>query len=193
MIREPESNQVRGIDFLAIAAVNRRLFERLVAGFSRRVGVPCRVRDPGLRGDLPHLTNREQVDADILLRRLESCARDPGVLLVGVTMLDLGTPLFAHMFGQARLQGSAAVVSLARLSPAFYGLSDDEALTVKRATLEVLHELGHLAGLRHCRDFACIMHRADVVESIDVRGETFCADCRPVLPSNLLSAPPVTE
>jgi len=193
MNREGQANRIRGVDFLAIAAADRRLFDKIVAGVSRRVGVSCRVRDPGLDGDLPFLRDRKQVDADILLRRLESRADNPGVVLIGVTWLDLGTPLFAHMFGQARLRGSAAVVSLARLTPSFYGLSDNETLTVRRAILEVLHELGHLVGLKHCRDFACIMHRADIVESIDVRGETFCADCRPSLPPALFSARSAAE
>jgi archaemetzincin len=188
MNREGQADGVRGVDFLVIGAVNRRVLEGLVAGFSRRVNIPCRIRDEPLRDRLPHLSDRNQVDADVLLRRLETRAADREIPLVGVTMLDLGTPLFAHMFGQARLRGTATVVSLARLTPTFYGLPEDEDLTVSRAVLEVLHEFGHLAGLKHCRDFACIMHRADVVEAIDVRGDTFCVDCLPSLPRDLLAA-----
>ena len=46
-------------------------------------------------------------------------------MIVGVTSLDVGLPIFTFVFGRARQGGSAAVVSLARLEPAFYGLAPD--------------------------------------------------------------------
>ena len=55
MNRESRANRVCGIDFLAIAAVDRQLVERIAVGVSRCVEVACRVLDPGLGGDLPVL------------------------------------------------------------------------------------------------------------------------------------------
>ena len=48
-------------------------------------------------------------------------------------------------------------------------------------------EIGHLVGLKHCRDFGCLMHRADTVEDIDVRGAGFCSACHPAFPPGLLA------
>ena len=107
-----------------------------------------------------------------------------------LTARDIGSPLFTYFFGRARLHGRAGIVSTARLSPAFHGLPDDEALTLRRAEVEVLHELGHLLGLAHCRDFACLMHVTTDVEALDARGTAFCSACSRRLPPPLGSDRP---
>jgi archaemetzincin len=93
----------------------------------------------------------------------------------------MGSPIFTHFFGRSRRGGHALVVSLARLTPAFYGLPADRALTLRRATFEIVHELGHVAGLGHCADPRCLMHFAPTVDGIDNRGTTFCGDCAAAL------------
>jgi archaemetzincin len=110
---------------------------------------------------------------------------------VGVTPKDVAIPIFTFVFGRARAGGSAALVSLARLDPAFYGLGQDNGLMAWRAVQEMLHELGHLALLGHCPDAACVMSFAGSVEKIDVRGAGFCARCAPGLPSWLAAHPGV--
>jgi len=95
-------------------------------------------------------------------------------------------PIFTHVFGGARNGGHTAVVSLARLKPEFYGLPPDPALTTRRAVAEVLHEVGHLAGLAHCDDYRCLMHFSPEVEMIDLRGTTFCRSCAAELPPGFL-------
>ena len=110
--------------------------------------------------------------------RLEESALADRAILVGVTSRDIGTPLFTYHFGRARLSGSAAVVSWARLSPAWYGKAADPELTMRRTALEVVHELGHVWGLKHCHDFACLMRLAPTVDALDLRGTTICGACR---------------
>jgi archaemetzincin len=78
------------------------------------------------------------------------------------------------------------VVSLARLEQGFYGLPRDTGLTARRAIAEVLHEVGHLAGLAHCDRYDCLMHFCPDVESIDLRGLSFCAECSVALPEEFL-------
>jgi archaemetzincin len=105
---------------------------------------------------------------------------------MGMTMRDLGVKIFTFVFGQARRNGFAALVSLARLRPEFYGLPSDPDLTSRRAVAEILHELGHILGLMHCTDFTCIMHFATNVETIDLRGDDFCPKCVATLPPDFL-------
>lgn len=168
------------------------LTQALTARLSRQVALPCRVGSLRKEADLPRLATRNQLDADALLASLEQEARSgpDGVLVVGVTALDLGIPIFTFIFGRARQGGRAALVSLTRLDPAFYGLPADLPLLLHRAVIEILHELGHVAGLPHCRDFQCLMHFAASVESIDARGNRFCQACGKQLPGWLRSAIP---
>jgi archaemetzincin len=58
---------------------------------------------------------------------------------------------------------------------------------VRRATAEVLHEIGHAFGANHCARADCLMHFSPDVESIDLRGLRFCDECSRGLPRELSS------
>ena len=178
--------RIETVCFLADAGVSRALAEDIVAHVSRWLYVPCRLHSGRWEVAAVQLSGRDQLDADRLLAELDASA-PAGTVQVGLTALDMGVAIFTFVFGRAMCGGHAAVVSLARLAPERYGLAEDHGLFVRRAATEVVHELGHVAGLGHCDDFNCIMHFAPNVESIDVRGHTFCAGCASVLPHDLLA------
>jgi archaemetzincin len=179
------STSRQGPDAVRLVPVGRSRsleLEDLAARLSRRVHVPCRV-DESPRIAVPLLPGREQGDADALLRQVEADVADPREVTVAVAALDLAIPIFTFVFGRARQGGHAAVVALARLDPAFYGLPGDREVVARRAVVEVVHELGHVASLPHCPDAGCIMSFAGSVERADVRGTDFCAACAPRLPA----------
>lgn len=184
MAPEAVGSRVGELGFLAIGSVPPELAQGLLERVSRHVAVPCRWLFGEPAPAARPLQGRGQADADALLEDLEERA-EPGRVLVGVTDVDLGHPIFTFFFGRARLHGTAALVSLARLAPAFYGLPDDPRVTVRRAAREVVHELGHVAGLRHCDRYDCIMHFANDVGAIDLRGGGFCAECVRALPAGM--------
>lgn len=176
----------REIAIAPLAGVASVTIDHLLAELSARVHVPCRRVACPTAPPLERVPGRSQIDADRWLHLLEAHAR-PEVPLVGVTDSDLALPIFTFVFGRARLGGGAAVISLARLHPEFYGLAPDPRLVARRAAAELLHELGHVAGLAHCERPDCLMRFAASVEAADLRGFAFCADCEAKLPPGLLS------
>ena len=101
--------------------------------------------------------------------------------LMGITDVDLFMPVLTFVFGEAQLEGRAAVISSARLvEPA------DRALTTARLAREAVHELGHTFGLLHCdgadgtgrRARPCVMSRSASVRAVDAKSPHLCAQCR---------------
>jgi len=124
-----------------------------------------------------YMPERGQYNSTELLRFIRS-ATGADTKVLGVTDLDITIPILTYVFGEAEVGGSAAVISICRLDPLFYGLPRDSALLERRIKVEALHELGHTFGLRHCPDWQCVMHSATDVEEIDVRGGYYCNNCR---------------
>jgi archaemetzincin len=177
----PPGSDVGEIHLLPVGAPSTEVVAAVAAGVSRRLSVPCRVR-PARSAAPPFLVGRDQVDADGLLASLDADLA-PGTVLVGLTALDMGIPIFSFVFGRARTDGRTAVVSLARLDPVFYGLPPAPHVLLSRSEAEVVHELGHVAGLPHCRDPRCLMNFAGNVERADARGSAFCSACARLLPA----------
>ena len=178
-------HRIEAVTFLARPELQPALVQEIVARTSAHLGVPCRLHTAPWDQPANRLAGREQFDADALLTSLEKSTQAAGTVYVGLTEHDLGLTLFTFVFGRARRFGHAAIVSLARLAPERYGLKANPSLTAQRALAEVLHEIGHVAGLTHCKDMNCIMYFATNVETIDLRGMDFCANCKRELPAGL--------
>lgn len=173
---------------MPLAGLGRADVEGLVAEASAHLAPPCRLLEPAAGLEVATIPGRGQVDADRLLAQLERLDAGPGRALVAIADRDLAIPIFTFVFGRARVGGRAAVVSIARLRPEFYGLPPAPETTARRAVAEILHELGHVAGLAHCRDHQCVMHFSNSVEAVDQRGLRFCDDCATALrPRRLLA------
>jgi len=172
--REP---RILGIRVLPVGSLPADVLDAVAARLSGRLSLPCRTAAPKRPVPVPLLAGRPQADADGLLAALEALSTTPGEIVLGLSTVDIGHPIFTHFFGRARHHGRAALVSLARLTPEFYGLPPDPGLCLERACREAIHELGHVAGLLHCPDFACVMRFAPTVDVIDVRGAWFCRSC----------------
>jgi archaemetzincin len=97
---------------------------------------------------------RRQYETGRILKWLEMRHVDAAKVL-GLTDVDLFIPILTFVFGEAQLSGRAAVVST-----------------------EALHELGHAYGLVHCGHPGCVMGRSPGVAEIDLKGLSFCTDCR---------------
>ena len=108
---------------------------------------------------------------------LRDAPRDTARVL-GVTAVDLFIPVLTFVFGEAQLEGRAAVVSTYRLDSEIYGLPADPELLFERLCKEAVHELGHTYDLMHCHESRCVMLSSTYVEEIDLKSDQFCSRCR---------------
>ncbi|HEV3050939.1 MAG TPA: matrixin family metalloprotease [Longimicrobium sp.] len=79
------------------------------------------------------------------------------------------------IYGEAAMEGCCAVVGLAPLRT---GSGADTGVLRDRLLTEAVHELGHLAGLAHCRNTSCVMYSSLHIADTDHKGRTFCRECR---------------
>ena len=98
--------------------------------------------------------------------------------ILGVTDVDLYASGLNFIFGEAQLQGEAALISLYRLRPEFYGEPSNWNLFAERAVKEAVHEIGHTLGLRHCPNPTCVMHFSLHIGMTDRKRGEFCESCR---------------
>ncbi|MFQ5837652.1 MAG: archaemetzincin family Zn-dependent metalloprotease [Thermoplasmata archaeon] len=102
---------------------------------------------------------------------LKLARKSDGEHVLAVTNVDLYAEPLNFVFGQAEMRGKAAVISLFRLR------SRDKDLFLLRALKEILHELGHNRGLKHCPDRRCVMHFSNNLRDTDRKGPGLCLDC----------------
>lgn len=123
--------------------------------------------------------DRNQYNASILLSKLGEKIPSKAVRVLGAVDVDLYVPGLHFVFGIA--SDKAAVISITRLRPEYYGEKRNEFLLRERALKEAIHELGHTFGMDHCPDIRCIMHFSNCIEDTDRKGPDFCEKCSPQL------------
>jgi archaemetzincin len=76
------------------------------------------------------------------------------------------------VFGLAIPWLKTAAVFLARLA-----MGATKMTLLSRVEKEVLHELGHLLGLEHCKTPRCVMNFSNSLRDVDVKTSKFCEKC----------------
>jgi archaemetzincin len=123
---------------------------------------------------------RQQYNSNLILKRLLDDEASPdAVKILGVTDVDLFNPIFSFVFGEAQFKGKCAVVSSYRLrgNPE-HTLPPGCPPLLNRLEKEVIHELGHTFGLRHCSDPDCVMKYSVGLACADRKFSFFCPACR---------------
>jgi archaemetzincin len=122
---------------------------------------------------------RGQYHSTAIVRRVaQTIDRKKHAMGVGIVEVDLFLPDLNFVFGEADRDERAAVVSLARLLPSYYGRPDDHAKTMQRTVSETLHEVGHVFGLTHCQNDTCAMFFSNTLSDTDRKRGAFCDGCR---------------
>ena len=121
---------------------------------------------------------RMQYDVGCILASLEEKATNRCHKIIGVLDVDLFTPVFTHILGEARQGGSHALVSLFRLKESTLDNRYDRPEFLTRTAKVALHELGHLFSLTHCDEPSCLMHYSGSAEELKLRRLHLCRYCR---------------
>ncbi|MEM3579992.1 MAG: archaemetzincin family Zn-dependent metalloprotease [Candidatus Bathyarchaeia archaeon] len=122
---------------------------------------------------------RKQYRSDVILGLVASYAEKARNLnrVLGVVDTDIYVPGLNFVFGEAECPGKAAIISLWRLRPEFYGAPSNFELFIERGTKEAVHELGHTFGLTHCKNPFCVMYFSNSIFETDRKKGIFCNTC----------------
>lgn len=118
---------------------------------------------------------RNQYRSDELLNFLEKHFEGR---ILGVTKEDMYTQGLNFIFGQAKMKGRVALLSVCRLNPEFFHQPEDDELYEKRIAKEAIHEVGHMLGLGHCNNRPCVMSFSNTVGQVDKKTKYLCDMCK---------------
>jgi len=170
------------VEIITIGEVERPLLEGLARELTKAYAPLVESCLIGASLQMPpaaYNARRNQYDADLILERvLHRITGENRVLALLTADLYTRSRNLNFIFGQAQCPGRAALVSLCRLDPTFYGAPLDRKLFLKRATKEVIHELGHTFGLGHCANPSCVMSFSNSILDVDKKKSAFCKTCR---------------
>jgi len=171
------------VEIVPLEFTDENLLAELAEHVSGVFPFECRVGEAGI---LPVATldeSRGQYDASRILRYLDA-SNCSSFRLLGVTGVDLFTPILRYLFGEAMLGGRVALVSVHRLGVASNRIGGDPAarsMYIERVVKECIHELGHTFDLRHCDDPACVMASSLDIDRIHANSTKLCSYCSVML------------
>jgi archaemetzincin len=160
-----------------VGSVAAELLEWIETAAAEWFPFPVRRLPPAPLDPAGYDPSRKQYGSAEILQDLARRAPPDTERILGITEGDLGLPVLTFVFGQAQLDGRAALVSLCRLRPQFYGLAGNPKLLRDRAAKETLHELGHTFGLKHCGVPRCAMALATHIAMVDAKNAGYCEAC----------------
>jgi archaemetzincin len=167
--------------------VHHRSLEPIEKTVRKVFNVPVTVSDVSLNLSEIYDSGREQYNSTALLAKILNTFEIKERKVIVIVDEDLFIPVLTFVFGEAQLDGSAAVVSTHRLKSQYYGLPKNEKVMLDRLEKEIIHELGHTFGMYHCQDYECVMKASTYVEEIDLKNAVPCSTCQTFISSGQAS------
>lgn len=156
---------------------NQQLLKKIVEELSKRFTNKIKVIKLEANIDDFFSIERQQFySTQIIAEIMKQTEQIHGKVII-LTEVDIFVPALTFIFGEAQLNGKHSIVSVCRLHEEFYSGLSNFKLLIERSIKEILHELGHNYGLRHCLDWNCVMHASHGIEEVDIKGNSYCAKC----------------
>jgi archaemetzincin len=168
------------LGLVALGPIDPDILRSLRATLAKFLLLPVRVLRPKPLPLQTYNLTRHQYHSTQLLEYI--LAEDSNAFrILGITAEDLYIPIFTFVFGEAQLDGKAAVVSMFRPRGDADGSTPPKSLFLRRLLKLSLHELGHTFGIGHCRQEGCVMGFSSNLEALDRRNIAFCDYCQILL------------
>lgn len=121
---------------------------------------------------------RNQYNAMTIIKHLANNRPVKALKVLGVTNQDLCNPILTYVFGEAYLNGAAAVLSCYRLHRR--GAESEfvpREIFLERVVKVALHEIGHTFNLPHCHTGRCVMRASNTLAELDDKLNYLCDYC----------------
>jgi len=165
------------IYLLPVSFPDKKRLSNLSRVLAETFGLPVALSNRSFSLEKGKDTLRNQYNSTWILSQILKRFPESSCKVLGVTRVDLYVPVLTYVFGEAQLDGKAAVVSVHRLQNELYGLPKNPQKLSERLEKEAIHELGHTFGLLHCHNPQCVMYTSTYAEEIDFKLMNFCKDC----------------
>lgn len=170
------------LGLMALGPVDPEIIRRLRTAVAKTLGLPVKVLRPHpLPQQTYHIVRRQHHSTQLLEYLLADQEAAGAFRILGITAVDLFIPILTFVFGEAQLNGRAAIISLFRPRGDADGSNPPPALVLRRLIKLSIHELGHTLGLGHCREEGCLMGFSANLEKLDQKNPAFCQYCQVLL------------
>ena len=134
-----------------------------------------------------------QYNATQILRELEGKLPTDSYCMIAICMSDLyPRDEWNYVFGLASIKNRTGVFSFARYQETFFDDEDEQetklienSQLLWRSSKVMVHEIGHMFGLRHCIYFNCVMNGSNNLEENDRKPIFMCPVCIRKLQHNI--------
>jgi archaemetzincin len=168
---ESFDNQPPLLALIPLGQVEPLVLSVVAANIQAVLGLATDIAMPRPNPTYAYLSARRQYDA---VKILKSLANETvgAPLKLAITPYDLCIPILTYVYGESQLGGRAAVVSLSRLIH-----PHSRERTYHRIAKISVHEIGHVFGLEHCWETACLMRFSKQLDQLDQLPLHFCSAC----------------
>ena len=169
------------LGLVPLGDVDLQVLQHLRPAIAEFLSLPVQILSPHPLPPHTYHLHRNQYHSTQLLEYLLNNDHGEAFRVLGITAVDLYIPIFTFVFGEAQLDGKAAIISTFRPGGGADNIRPRQPIFLERLIKLSLHELGHTFNLPHCRREGCLMGFAANLEILDQKNLKLCEYCRILL------------